>query len=435
MNLFFETLKRTLQSSEVFEARMQKMQEDIQRYHELEKSPELAEFLELKKIVTTPAFKENKTRLLKRKYKDTEECQKTERYEELRKRSDIKLYLEAEQSADFQNFLRFRESADYGKLRDPQAVKESPELQNYARIDKLPIYKNYLKVSQSADLKHLRALEAELATEDFQKRNAFWKDPKRWYLTEDAQKEARYNELAASDDIRFFLSMKKEDIEKAEIFKPVWEDNMDDKNNWKPGFGFAAPLKDGYSFANERQAYNGGRNTIAAVGRLDIETREEPTTALAWDEKRGFIEKTFDYSSDVVNTRETFTMNEGLIMVKVRSQGNGVHALYLSQGKQKPLINLYYYNGRTHSVGIVTDRMNKQTKLTGVLRSKYHIYSLRWTKTELIWYVNNLEIMRVKNPLNDEKLFLVAQSSLPKNVTAGEGKLKVAWVKAFTLNK
>ncbi len=74
MNLFFETLKRTLQSSEVFEARMQKMQEDIRRYHELEKSPELAEFLELKKIVTTPAFKENKTRLLKRKYKDTEEC-------------------------------------------------------------------------------------------------------------------------------------------------------------------------------------------------------------------------------------------------------------------------------------------------------------------------------------------------------------------------
>mgnify|MGYP002858617270 CR=1 FL=1 len=431
MNLFVETLKRTLQSSEDFEARMEKMQADILRYRQLEKSPEVAEYFELKKIVESAAFQEKKNRLLHRTYKQTEEGQKTARYEELKRSSHIRMYMKAVESDEFQRFLRFRESEEYGKIRDPKELKQSAELRRYAKIDRSRLYQNYLRVATSRDLKQLQALEEELATTDFKERDAFWRDPKRWQLTEEAQQEARYKELAASDDIRFFLSMKVEDIEKAEMYRPVWADDMQNLKNWKPGFGFDAPLRDGYSFANERQAYNRGKNTVAAVGRLDIETRLEPTTTVAWDEKKGFVEKTFEYSSDVVNTKEAFKIREGLIMAKVRSQGNGVHALYLSQGKQRPIISLYYYNGNTHSVGIVTDRGYKQVPITGVLRSKYHVYSLRITKQEIIWYVNNLELLRIKNPLKGEEMFFVAQSSLPQNVRAGEGKLKIAWIKAF----
>lgn len=431
MNLFFETLKRTLQSSEDFEARMNQMQADILRYRELEKSPLVAEYFELKKIVESASFQEKKNRLLKRRYKDTEEGQKTARYNELVRSSAIRRYREAAASAEFQSFLRFRESEDYGKLRDPKAVKESSELKRYARIDRSSLYQNYLRVASSSELKQLLALEQELDTEDFRQRDAFWKDPNRWQHTEEAQQERRYKELSKNEDIQFFCSMKVEEIERAEMYKPTWSDDMENLKNWKPGFGYQAPLKDGYSFADERQAYNGGKNTIAAVGRLDIETRLEPTTALAWDPKKGFVEKTFEYSSDVVNTREAFCLTEGLVMAKVRSQGNGVHSLYLSTGKQKPLITLYYYNGSVHSAGIVTEKSSKMAPITGVLRSKYHIYSLRITKDEIIWYVNNLELLRIKNPLKGEKLYFVAQSSLPKNVRAGEGKLKIAWIKAF----
>ena len=66
-----------------------------------------------------------------------------------------------------------------------------------------------------------------------------------------------------------------------------------------------------------------------------------------------------------------------------------------------------------------------------MLRSMYHVYSFRWTKHELIWYVNNLEILRLPNRLPKEAMFFLAQSWLPKAEKGGEGKLKVQWARVY----
>ena len=70
-------------------------------------------------------------------------------------------------------------------------------------------------------------------------------------------------------------------------------------------------------------------------------------------------------------------------------------------------------------------------ELTGVLRSMYHVYTFRWTKNEIIWYVNNLEILRLRNKLPKEAMFFLAQSWLPGNESGGTGKLKVQWARVY----
>ena len=191
-------------------------------------------------------------------------------------------------------------------------------------------------------------------------------------------------------------------------------------------------MKDGHSRTSERQAYNGGKNAFFVDGRMDIETREETKKAVAWDEKKGFTEHVFEYTSDVMNTKEAFAQESGMFMAKVRTQGVGHHFFGLSTGKPgNPMIALYHYNGSTHQMGLVNGAKTQMVDLTGVLRSMYHIYTFRWTKNELIWYVNNMEILRLPNRLPQEAMFYLAQSWLPMAEKGGTGKLKVQWAKAF----
>ncbi len=375
MNLFAARLTGKMLSTEAFEKTVYDMQERVKRYRQIEKSPELAEYKDLKQRVESSEFKTRKNELVSRKYKDTDEGRLMASYERLKKSGNI----------------------------------------------------------SEAGQEQLRKIEAEINTEDFRRRNALWADAKRWEHSEEYRMEQRFKELGKLDDIKFYYTQRKEKIDWAELFRPAFDDDMSSSRNWKPGFGYAnRAMKDGHSRTSERQAYNAGMNTFFAEGRMDIETRAASVKAVAWDEKKGFIEQVFEYSSDVMNTREAFAQEGGLFMAKVRTQGIGHHFFGLTTGKPgSPMVALYHYNGKHHQAGYVNGRETRMVDLTGVLRSLYHVYSFRWTKTELIWYVNNLELLRMPNCLPKEAMFFLAQSWLPKEEKGGEGKLKVQWARVY----
>jgi beta-glucanase (GH16 family) len=133
-----------------------------------------------------------------------------------------------------------------------------------------------------------------------------------------------------------------------------------------------------------------------------------------------------------MNTKEAFAQESGLFMAKVRSQGAGHHFFGLSTGKTDgPMVALYHYNGDKHQMGLVNGHRTQMADLTGVLRSMYHVYSFRWTKNEIIWYVNNLEVLRLRNSLPKDAMFFLAQSWLPMSEKGGEGKLKVQWARIY----
>ena len=431
MNLFAARLTGKMSSTEAFEKNITEMQERVARWRAIEKSPELAEYLDLKKKVESSDFQERKNELVNRKYKDTDEGRKMSALERLNSSLRMKGYKYALENENFQAFLKFRDS-DAFQNREDNSVSAS-ERRMYNMIYRSAFYKNYQKVLNSPELKQLTELEKETATEDFKKRNALWADPKRWQHSEEYKVEQRYNELANSKDIKFYYSQREQKIDWAELFRPSFNDDMSSAKNWKPGYGYANPaMKDGHSRTSERQAYNGGKNAFFVDGRMDIETREETKKAVAWDEKKGFTEHVFEYTSDVMNTKEAFAQESGMFMAKVRTQGVGHHFFGLSTGKPgNPMIALYHYNGSTHQMGLVNGAKTQMVDLTGVLRSMYHIYTFRWTKNELIWYVNNMEILRLPNRLPQEAMFYLAQSWLPMAEKGGTGKLKVQWAKAF----
>lgn len=433
MNLFAARLTRKMLSTEVFEKTIYDMQERVKRYRQIEKSPELAEYKELKKRIESSDFKERKQELVSRKYKDTAEGRKMMDYKRLSASREIRRYKDALADPLFCDFLKFRETPDFQKVHSAEERRANSMLKMYYEIYNSSLYKNYTKVLNSSELRQLKALEEEVNTEDFKIRHALWEDDKRWEHSEEYRIEQRFNQLAKSDDIKFFFTQREERIDWAELFRPAFDDDMATGKNWKPGFGYANPaMKDGHSRTTERQAYNDGKNAFFAEGRMDIETRAESKKAVAWDEKKGFTEHVFDFTSDVMNTKEAFAQESGLFMAKIRTQGVGHHFFGLATGKQKsPMVALYHFNGRRHQVGYVDGQNTRMVDLTGVLRSMYHVYSFRWTKHELIWYVNDLELLRMPNRLPKEAMFFLAQSWLPKAEKGGEGKLKVQWARVF----
>lgn len=433
MNLFTARLTGKMLSTDAFERTMSEMQARVKRWRQIEKSPELAEYLELKKIVESSDFKEKKHLLQNRKYDETDEGRKMTMYNRLRNSRSIRRYQQALKDEEFQAFLAFRDTDEFQKVQSVKELLKSSVMRRYNMLYHSSYFKNYLKVQNSVELRQLAALEKEVKTEDFQKRHALWADHKRWQHSAEYQTESRFNELANSDDIKFFYEQRKEKIDWAELFRPAFEDHMESGANWKPGYGYANPaMKEGHSRTSERQAYALGKNTFFVDGRMDIETREETKRAIAWDEKKGFTEHVFEYTSDVMNTKAAFSQESGMFMAKVRSQGTGHHFFGLSTGKVgAPMIALYHYNGNIHQMGLVNGERTKMADLTGMLRSMYYVYTLRWTKNELIWYVNNMEVLRLPNRLPKEPMFFLAQSWLPMKEKGGEGKLKVQWARVF----
>ena len=433
MNLFTARLTGKMLSTEQFEKTIYDMQERVKRWRQIEKSPELAEYNALKKIVESSEFQERKKELVSRKYKDTDEGRKMTAFQHLKESRAIRRYKKALEDPEFQEFLKFRETPEFSKIKSVKACLTDSKIRSYNMLYYSSYYKNYTKVQNSSELRQLAELEKEVSTADFKKRHDLWADNKHWQHSEEFQKEKRYLELANSDDIKFFFEQREEKIDWAELFRPSFDDDMSSAKNWKPGYGYANPaMKDGHSRTSERQAYNGGKNTFHVDGRMDIETREESKKAVAWDEKKGFTEQVFEYTADVMNTKEAFAQESGLFMAKVRSQGTGHHFFGLTTGKLKsPIIALYHYNRNIHQLGLVNGEHTKMADLRGMLRSMYYVYSFRWTKHELIWYVNNLEILRLPNRLPKEAMFFLAQSWLPKAEKGGEGKLKVQWAKVY----
>lgn len=433
MNLFTARLTGKMLSTEQFEKHIQSTQARVARWKQIDQSSVLKEYLELKQKIESPEFQAEKKELISRKYKNTEEGKKMLRYKEMISSRRVKWYRSALENPSFLSFLAFRETDEFAKIKSFKERMRSGELRMFNRIYRSSFYKNYLKMHDSVEIEQLNALEQEINTPDFQERHALWADKKRWQHSKAYVREMRFKELGKMNDIQFYFSQDKAQVERAESFLLTFDEKMISGANWKPGFGYAsASLKDGHSIASEKQAYNGGKNTFFVNGNMEIELREETKKAIAWDSKKGFIEQTFNYTSDVMNTKEAFAQEQGLFMVKMRSQGAGCQFLGLTSGKNgQPMLALYFYDGKKVQMGKVANGQTRLEKLSGASRSKYYVYSLRWTAEELIWYVNNMEVFRMANDLTKDQLFFLAQSFIPSTAKAGEGKMGVEWIRVY----
>lgn len=394
MNLFFARLTGKIKSADKFEKQLQDIKNITLRYREVEQSSEMKEYLELKEKVDNPRFAEKKREYKNKKYKDTVEYKNHSEYLKLQKDKTVKRYLTAANDEE----------------RD--------------KIKGAIVVKNYMQLC------------AIVEAPDFEERRAFWADSKRWEKTEESRLEARYNELAASDDIRFFLNAPKKDIEAYELMHKTFGADFSDasleKNGLKTGFWFKAPaLKRDFSYVDEDLAYLGENNINIQDGVLSVVTQKGEVEAPAWaGEKKGFVMHTFPYSSANIHTGDTFEQEEGIFEVKVRASGKCHSAVYLVGEDRFPIIEIFHFDGKHINIGYTDKNTRKEEVLRGIKANDWQCFGVLVNRYEIAWQLNGTEIYRTKNPLPGQKLHFTAQSFAKKGKGA-EGKLDIAWIKAF----
>ena len=353
-------------NTKAFEQWLQEQAHIIVRYRQVEKSELLAEYHTLKKVVESADFQAKKHVLMTTQYADTQEGKTMATYKDLKWNVSVILY----------------------KLLKKEAWKEKAEVAEYMTL--------------------CETIQAP----EFQQANAFWKNKKRWFTTQESQQEKRYNELVKHSDIVFFFAHTEKEIAELESYKTVWSDEFEGSklsSTWQTGFLYSSKeLKKDHSHVGELQAYMQGKNTNVAGSSLTITTKKEKVTAAAWHPTKGMVMYPFAYTSDVWHTAQAVAPKVGVLQAKVRLAGKAKHVLCLTSASAKKSLHI-----------LPADKPLKEA-----------IYTLVWSEKEVVNYVNNVEVSRSKNPLAGEELHLLMRSYLADN-QKGTGKIDIDWVRIY----
>ncbi len=439
MNLFWKRLFGGITPT----AKLEKYEADLLiamvRYEKVEKSIELAEYKKQFHVVNSAEFQDKKKTLLNRKYKDTEEYRIQKKFNKLHDSADVQLYYTVLASDELAKFKIFEKSAEYELLGDKKKVNESEALMKMKYFESSKEYKTYLRFHNSFIIKEYEEIKKKISLPEFKKENEFWSNSNRWETTSEYALEDRFNKLAKNPDIIFYEHEKPERFQKHRALTLSFQDefkwNTLDNSHWAFGFHYKKPeLIGNHSFANEKQANNAGRNVNVEDGVLKIATKHETINATTWHPVKGFIEKEFHFTSDIVQTAKKFRQKHGAILAKIRCTGNIHHAFWMGADNKLPQLNIFHYDGKCINMGNANKNVVDGVKITGLNSSQYYIYTLIWSEKELIWMINNLEVYRTTSNVPNEAMYLAFNSFITEKQKGTTGILEIDWVRAYTIS-
>jgi hypothetical protein len=212
----------------------------------------------------------------------------------------------------------------------------------------------------------------------------------------------------------FYQQHTETEIAELESYKLVWNEEFDGSMaaQWATGWVYPAGLKADHSHVSEQQAYTKGANTQVAASVMTIETKKERVNAPAWHPTKGMIMQDFAYTSDVWHSKVALPQHMAVLQAKVACSGHAKHALGLATMKMESVLPVLH-----------------ETSVKG-----YAIYTMVWSDKEIVTYVNDQELVRVKNTWSAEDMYLYMRSYLPEKDKASKGALNVDWVRIYTKN-
>ncbi len=439
MNLFWKNLFGGITPTTKLEKNEAELIQAMKHYAEVEKSVELAEYKKLFHTVKASDFQENKKTLQNRKYKDTEEYRNSIKFRKTENSPAIRMYYHVLKSEILKEYIAFKDTSEFELLGDKKKVKASETLQKYKKFEHSKEYKTYVRFHNSYIIKEFEVLKTKISSPEFVKSNEFWANEKRWHTTEEYKVEQRFYELAKNPDIVFYNNEKPERFEKYKALKLVFQDEFDwnslDKSHWNFGFHYkSAGLIGDHSFHNEKQANNSGKNVSVDEGILRISTKHEKTTTRAWHPQKGFIEKEFNFTSDVLQTADKFRLKQGVFRAKLRCTGNIHHAFWLGSDDKLPHVNIFHFDGKSITLGNTNKNLVDGIKIRGLNPFQYFIYTLVWSDKELIWMINDVEVYRTASNIPSEEMYMSFNSFISAKQHGSTGNLEVDWVRVYTAN-
>lgn len=440
MNLFWKRLFRVVQSTSAFEKKIDSVQTTVGSDEQDYSTGDLQDKAHLEELVNSIDFRQKKELYKSKKYKDTDENRIMRQYEKLLNDPNIKLYFETKNSDLLNQYLNFKSNPESLNLKNLSILDVSAKIDKLKAFEQSKEYKNYTQYHDSLAVREFEELKKKISEPEFQQANAFWANPDRWETTREYRLEQRYRELTGEQISSPGKRNKSSLFRKYASVRLTFSERFDwdrmENSRWSAGFHSGNPrLVGNYSFTNEHQANNNGRNVHTSDGILTIHTVELPTRSLAWDVQKGFVERDFSYTSDIIQTSATFKQKYGIFSAKVRCSGGLNHALWLSGDKKLPHINIFHFDGTDITMGNAGQHKIDGVEITGISEEQFFIYTLEWTPRALVWYVNNLEVYRTTENIPQEALYLGMNSFIPKKSEPATGKLEVDWIKVFEVRE
>lgn len=243
--IFALQLTGKIKSVEKIEQQRELLRNDYQEFLQVEKSDELALFLELEKWVNSDEFRKEKAEIEALQFKGSQESNLLEEFNQLRKNSRIKKYFSAAGSHDLKKFesikdsdklKRYDELLDY--IQEGQFQKEKKDLESqvfkgsveekhwleYIRLKKSQGIKSFLELAGTDVLRrHEKFVDSEKLKKFLELKNAPELDkPKRqefssmkrdseirsWFRFEKSKKLKLYRETVDSHDLKRYNELK-----------------------------------------------------------------------------------------------------------------------------------------------------------------------------------------------------------------------------------
>jgi hypothetical protein len=364
------------------------------------------------KIPATSAYetKRNRHHALHTRFYDIEHSGQFGRYQEL------KTYVASSEFSDELNRIRslsYKTSPERAQQKRFKALHKHPEVKAYRKTG---------NDTGSGYIKEYIELKAAITSPAFLQRIAYLQNKKRHQLSEPYQKWQEYKQLAKSSDIKEYYRIQKKyaplfaEMERWETafcdhfqtkqLSPEW----DTKPYWTPLL-----FTQNYSQNTEEHQLSDGRNILASDGnKLQIVTRHEAATGMAWDEKMGLIPREFQYTSGMLSTAQHVLMGNGRLEARLcfPNVKNNYHAFWLGSAQRTPTISIAHYCNKNLVLGAyLADKAIAVRKKIKLRDNQFYIFQLERTDTTLIWYINGKKLATCPNPIT-EPLYIAFASGI-----------------------
>ncbi|MBE9469422.1 MAG: glycoside hydrolase family 16 protein, partial [Bacteroidetes bacterium] len=468
--------KQLKKSSDLKQYYKFKNSKKLANFSKLDASKEITDFEELENLVTSQKFKDL---LLSLEFKNTDEYKKLEEYNKLKKSSQIikyykfknsskyaeylkldggkeisdyeelEKYVNSKNFADLIHSLEFKNTDEYKKLEEYNNLKKSEPIITYFKFNNSKRYKEFQILDGSKEIIDYEELETYINSQKFIDFKEYMEDKKKFEKTEEYQKQQKYFELKNSDIIKWYFSLigskKFDEIKKWNLtFEDDFVSPELDSNKWITNYFWGKILlNQTYVTKNEKQFFTDGENFEIHNSELSIITKKENIKGKVWNEKLGFIEKNFNYTSGLISTAHSFRQKHGLFeaKIKVNKTFPVQHAFWMLSDKIVPEIDILKYNNKnklqmTNYWGDTAK--NSFEKSSSKINAdkfcdKYFIYSLEWTAEKLVWKINDTVIKTQTKGIPDEPMYLLLSSAILTDIDNNKlpASLNIDWVRCY----
>ncbi len=446
---------------------------------ELEKPEALTQLEELQAYLKSSNYQ---TKLNQLQYKNTEEFKKEEKFKALQKDRRFKDYFKFIASPLFKHYSVFKDSDKLKEYEDLKAYVNSSEYQQaiseytYKNTDEFKLEKEFeslkkssrittwqkyqkskpyllfKEIENSEALAEYQELEDFIGSDKFKEFKEYMLDKDKWKKTDDYQKEIRYNELAKSENIKWYFSIKdSKKFDELKAWNLTFEDDftsgkVDDEKWMNSYFWGKMLLNDRYVVAGDRHFYTDNKNIEHNGTTVKIITKKEQTQGKVWHPVHGFSTQEFGYTSGMLSTAHSFRQLYGKIEAKVKLNGEYpvYQAFWLKGEKIMPEIDVFKFNmdkknrfQMSNIWGEPTDFKSvrrKTEKLNGSGFTKdYFIYSLEWNESKLTWKVNGVEVFSCTENIPTEPLYLLLSAGIQKEPQQEivDAAFEIDWVRCY----